>query len=282
MTPKLWRFAAVMIIACLGAATAGAQATFNAATYNLRYNTPADGPDAWPARREAVKALLRYHEVDLLATQEGLIDQIEDLATMPGFAWVGVGRDDGRRAGEHSAIFYRTARFELLAQGSFWLSETPATPGKGWDARCCNRIASWARLRERLSGRVLLVMSAHFDHEGTVARRESAHLVLRQLQVLAGEHPALLMGDLNSRPVDEPYQIITRTLRDARASSQTPPYGPEGTFNGFKLDAALADRIDYIFVTPVWRVLRYAALTDTSKGRFPSDHLPVVVRLSLE
>jgi len=282
MNTSLWRCAALWIAACLCAAPALAQTSFNAATYNLRYNTPADGPDAWPARREAVKALLRYHEVDLLATQEGLIDQIEDLATMPGFAWVGVGRDDGRRAGEHSAIFYRTARFELLAQGTFWLSETPDTPGMGWDARCCKRIASWARLRERASGRVLLVMSAHFDHEGTVARRESAHLVVRRLQALAGEEPALLMGDLNSRPVDEPYRIITRTLRDARAVSQTPPYGPEGTFNGFKLDAALVDRIDYIFVTPAWRVLRYAALTDTSQGRFPSDHLPVVVRLLLE
>jgi hypothetical protein len=87
---------------------------FNAATYNLRLNVASDGPNAWPHRRDAVRALIRYHEIDLLGTQEGLIDRIEDLAAMPGLARVGVGRDDGQRGGEHAAIFFRTGRFALL------------------------------------------------------------------------------------------------------------------------------------------------------------------------
>jgi len=255
---------------------------FNAGTYNLRLNTPDDGPNAWPQRRDAVRALIAYHQIDLLGTQEGLMDQIEDLAAMPGFAYVGVGRDDGKRAGEHSAIFYRTDRFELLAHGDFWLSETPTIPGKGWDATCCNRIASWAKLRERHARQVFFVFSVHFDHQGVVARRESAHLMLREMRAIAGDNPVLCVGDFNATPESEPITIMSAALRDARQISQTPPYGPVGTFNDFKIDAPLKDRIDYVFLGPRWQVLRYGVLTDSRAGRFPSDHLPVVVRLKLD
>ncbi|MBS0389070.1 MAG: endonuclease/exonuclease/phosphatase family protein, partial [Proteobacteria bacterium] len=252
------------------------------ATYNLRLNTPADGPNAWPARRDAVRALIAYHQIDLLGTQEGLMDQVDDLAAMPHFGYVGVGRDDGKRAGEHSAIFYRTDRFTLLANGDFWLSQTPTVPGKGWDAICCNRIASWAKLRERRSRRVFFVFSVHFDHQGVVARRESAHLMLREIHAIAGNSPVLCLGDFNATPESEPIGIVSAALRDARLVSQTPPYGPVGTFNDFRIDAPLQDRIDYIFLGPRWQVLRYAALTDSRAGRFPSDHLPVVARVRLD
>lgn len=262
--------------------TAHAHMEFNAATYNLRLNTADDGLNAWPERRDAVRALIAYHQIDLLGTQEGLMDQVEDLAAMPGFAYVGVGRDDGKRAGEHSAIFYRTGRFALLANGDFWLSETPGVPGKGWDATCCNRIASWAKLRERSSKQEFFVFSVHFDHQGVIARRESAHLMLRKMREIAGDSPVLCLGDFNATPDSEPIGIMAAVLRDARQVSQTPPYGPVGTFNDFKLDAPLKDRIDYIFLGPRWQVLRYAALTDSHNARFPSDHLPVVARLSLD
>jgi endonuclease/exonuclease/phosphatase family metal-dependent hydrolase len=255
---------------------------FNAATYNLRLNVASDGPNAWPHRRDAVRALIRYHEIDLMGTQEGLIDQIEDLAAMPGLARVGVGRDDGQRGGEHAAIFFRTERFALLATGDFWLSPTPEVPSKGWDARCCKRLASWARLSDRANGREFFAFSVHFDHEGVVARRESAQLMLRKMREIAGDAPALLLGDLNATPDSEPVQLLLTGLRDARSLSQTPPYGPVGTSNGFKRDAPLLDRIDYVLLTAHWRVLRYAALTDLVDGRFPSDHLPVVTRLSLD
>lgn len=258
---------------------AQAQADIVAATYNLRYQTPADGPNAWPHRRAAVLALLRYHEIELLGTQEALVEQVEDLETLPGFQRVGVGRDDGVRAGEHTAIFFRRDRFELLASGTFWLSETPDRPSRGWDGRCCHRIATWARLRERPSGRVLLALSTHFDHEGEVARHESARLLLRRLPEMADGAPVVVLGDFNATPASAPLRLLHGALHDARAISETPPYGPEGTFNGFRIDAPLDARIDHVLLSPGWRVLRYAALTDQHQGRYPSDHLPVVVRL---
>lgn len=256
-------------------------ATYNVATYNLRYDNPGDGPNAWPARKEMVKALIRYHEFDILGTQEGLSGQIADLAQMDEFEHVGVGRDDGKDAGEHSAIFFRKSRFALLDKGDFWLSETPDRPSFGWDAKCCHRLASWARLRDRASSRVLYVFSVHFDHEGEQARRASADLMLKKIAAIARGEPAICVGDFNSTPDTAQIRTMSAALRDAYQASRTPPYGPAGTFNDFHIDMLATDRIDYIFVDRHFDVLKYAVLGDSFDRRYPSDHFPVVARVVL-
>ncbi|KQZ40574.1 endonuclease/exonuclease/phosphatase family protein [Duganella sp. Root1480D1] len=260
------------------AAFAQQDATLNIATYNLRMNTASDGPNAWPHRKELVKSLVRYHDFDLLATQEGLPDQIADLDGMQEYAHVGVGRDDGKNAGEHSAIFYKRQRFTLLRNADFWLSQTPDRPSLGWDATCCHRIASWAQLQDRQTGRKFYFFSVHFDHEGEVARRESAKLMLRKVKEIAGSEPVIVAGDLNSVPETEQVGTMKSQLADAFDISAKPAYGPVGTFNGFKIDSPLNERIDYIFVSPQVKVLSYATLTDSLHGRFPSDHLPVLIK----
>jgi endonuclease/exonuclease/phosphatase family metal-dependent hydrolase len=285
-SPLVRIFACVVLISTAwtpaAAAAAAAAAPMNVATYNLRYNNPEDGPNAWPARKEMVKALIRYHEFDIFGTQEGLSDQIADLAQMDEFDHVGVGRDDGRDAGEHSAIFFRKSRFALLGKGDFWLSETPDRPSFGWDARCCHRLASWARLRERGSGRVLFVFSVHFDHEGELARRASADLVLRKIAEITRGEPAICVGDFNSTPETAQMQTMAKAMRDASRVSKAPPYGPNGTFNNFHLDAPMTERIDYIFVDRHVDVLKYAVLSDSLDRRYPSDHHPVVARVVLK
>jgi endonuclease/exonuclease/phosphatase family metal-dependent hydrolase len=248
------------------------------ASYNLRYNTANDGVNAWPNRKEMVKGLIRYHEFDIFGTQEVLRDQINDLAHMEEFAFTGKGRDDGKEAGEHSAIFYRKARFKLLQSGDFWLSETPDKPSLGWDATCCHRICSWAKFRDQQTGKEFYFFSAHFDHQGVEARRQSGKLMAEKIKQIAGKAPVIFVGDLNSTPDTEQVQVIQTVLNDAYRVSATPPYGPAGTFNGFKLDAPLENRIDYVFVSKGIDVLRYAVLTDHKELRYPSDHLPVVVK----
>lgn len=255
------------------------------ATYNLRLNLASDGPNAWPQRREHVLALARYHEWDVFGTQEGLPEQIRDLETLAGFERIGVGRDDGAERGEHAAIFVRRARFEVLRSGTFWLSETPDQPSKGWDGRCCHRIVTWVALRDRQApgSAPFYVFNTHFDHEGVVARRESAKLLLARRAAIAGGAPTLVIGDFNSAPDSEPVAILRRELLDARETSRTPPYGPAGTFNGFHIDAPLParERIDHIFHTRGIDVLKWGALTDSYGGRYPSDHLPVEALLRL-
>jgi endonuclease/exonuclease/phosphatase family metal-dependent hydrolase len=254
-------------------------APINIATYNLRTSHAQDGPNAWPARKDMVRALIRYHEFDIFGTQEGYADQIADLAQMDEFGHAGVGRDDGKSAGEHSAIFFRKSRFALLDKGDFWLSETPDRPSFGWDARCCHRLASWVRLRDRSSARVLYVFSVHFDHEGEQARRASADLMLRKIAEITRGEPAICVGDFNSTPDTVQIQAMSKAMRDARQVSKTPPYGPAGTFNGFHFDRAPLDRIDYVFVDRHFEVLNYAALSDSLDQRYPSDHFPVVARV---
>lgn len=276
---KAWLTALLSLLWLLGCGAALAGPPLKVASYNLRLNEPEDGANAWPHRKDMVRALIRYHRLDLVATQEGLIDQIHDLEAMPGWGRVGVGRDDGREGGEHSAIFYRRDRLALEAHGDFWLSATPDKPSISWDSRCCHRLATWARLRDKASGQRFVAFSVHFDHEGELSRRESARLLVQRVQALGGGLPVLCLGDFNAEPGSEPVAIMTAALRDARALSETPPYGPEGSFNDFKWVPEEERRIDYLFVTPGVRVLDYAVLTDSLRGRYPSDHFPLVLTL---
>src|SRR5690554_2489487 len=232
------------------------------ASYNVRMDTPRDSLNAWPNRKENVKALIQYHEFDIIGTQEGFKHQLEDLLEMPGFAYIGGGRDDGKDAGEHSAIVYKTERFQVMDSGDFWLSETPDKPGLGWDATCCNRIASWAKFRDRKTKKEFYVFNAHFDHEGVVARRESGKLMIKKIKEIAKDAPVICTGDFNSTPDTEQIKGLSSFLDDAYSITKTPPYGPVGTFNGFRSDAPLKNRIDYVFVSHHFEVSKYAALAD--------------------
>lgn len=258
-------------------------------TFNIRYDTPDDGPNAWPHRRDRVAALIRYHDADAIGLQEALLHQLTDLDTrLPGFARVGVGRTDGATGGEFSAILYRTARLELLESGTFWLSPTPGVTGsKGWDA-ALERIATWARFRDRATGCSHLQLNTHFDHVGVVARRESALLIRQRLGALAGDLPAVVTGDLNADPASEPYLVLTSdsaglagpVLRDAFGSSREAHYGPTSSWNAFRAIEP-GRRIDYVLASPDVGVGKHAILSDQWDDRFPSDHLPVLASLEI-
>ena len=252
------------------------------ASYNLRYNTKNDGINAWPNRKELVKGLIRFHEFDIFGIQEGLRGQLDDIVEIGDFAFLGNGRDDGKQSGEHSSIFYRKSRFKVVESGDFWLSETPDVPGKGWDATCCNRICSWAKFNDLITKKTFYVFNVHFDHQGVVARRESGKLMVKKIQEIAKDASVILTGDFNSTPETEQIQHIQSLLSDSKQVSQTPAYGPEGTFNGFKFDAPLKNRIDYIFTSKLVTVQKYGVLTDSFEQRYPSDHQPVVVKVVLD
>lgn len=251
------------------------------ASFNVRYNTPNDGENAWPNRKEQVKALIRYHEFDLFGTQEGLIGQLNDLSEMEEYAFTGVGRDDGEQAGEHSAIFYNKSRFELLGSGDFWLSETPNEPSYGWEAKH-RRICSWGKFSDKQTGKTFFVFNAHFDHQAVEARRQSGILVVEKMKEIARDAPILFLGDLNSTPDTEQIITIKSFLNDAYEVSEMPPYGPVGTFNSFDFLAPMERRIDYIFVSDHVSVKKYGVLTDSYDQKYPSDHQPVVAKVVID
>ena len=262
------------------AAVAAAQEPVELITYNIRLNTPVDGIHSWPYRKDHVAALFRFHRADIFCVQEALPDQVDDLAAaFPDFSYEGVGRDDGIREGEFSAIFYDRERFGKKEGGTFWLSETPGQCSFGWDA-ACRRICTWLKLVEKNTGRMLFIFNTHFDHVGVEARKNSASLILRKIKEISGNtDPVVLCGDLNLPPDSEPISIISERLNDAYRVTRQPPYGSAATFHGFTYDDPPRDRIDYVFVSNDVSVLRYGALTDSRDRAFFSDHLPVLVTL---
>ncbi|MFY9173193.1 MAG: endonuclease/exonuclease/phosphatase family protein, partial [Petrimonas mucosa] len=189
----------------------------------------------------------------------------------------------GQDAGEHSAILYRKDRFEVLESGNFWYSETPEVPGKGWDAVCCNRICSWAKFKERRTGTSFFVFNSHFDHQGKEARKNSSLLLIRKIKEIAGDATVFVTGDFNAVPDAEPIRLIHESglLLDSYEVTEEPPYGTVGTFNSYRLDSPVKNRIDYIWVTHNVKVKKYGVLNDLPYFRFPSDHFPVMIKAEI-
>lgn len=263
------------------------KSSFRAMTFNIRNDNASDGENAWPHRKEMVAGMIRFHGVDIVGVQEALSRQLEDLdLLLPEFSRIGVGRDaDG--GGEYSAILYRKSRFEVLDQGTFWLSQTPDQAGSaGWDA-VLPRIATYGRFEDKTTGKKFTLLNTHFDHIGEIARIKSSELILSTLGELAGPDPVIAMGDLNTTDQDEPYEHMTQTeladgrrLLDGFYHSEEPHHGPSTTWTGFK-SIVPGRRIDFIFASDDVRQLRHGILSDSMGGRFPSDHLPVVTDILL-
>jgi len=254
-------------------------------SFNIRYNNPSDGPNAWDNRKEMVRDLIIYHNPDLLGIQEGLIGQVAYLEeSIDDYTRVGVGRDDGEDEGEFSAIFYREDKFKLLETNTFWLSETPLKPSKSWDA-ALPRIVTWAKLNYLPEQEIIYYFNTHFDHRGKEARKESARVLAEKIKEISNGSTVLLTGDFNFSEDEPPYSVLMENtnLKDAFHTSENPAYGPEATTNGFEYTYDLdRSRIDYIFVPSSATVLKYATLSDSEHHRFPSDHFPVtaVVKIS--
>lgn len=264
-----------------------AQEKLRVMTFNIRLETTSDGINQWQNRKEYVASTIAFHEVALCGLQEAFIGQIKDLQTqLPSYEFVGKGRDDGYQKGEFSCILYDKQKINILKSGTFWLSETPEKPGFGWDAKH-NRVVTWAYCQEKQTKKKFYVFNTHFDHQGVVARRESAHLLKQKVQEIAGKNPAIVMGDFNAEITQEPMAILTKKtekevhLIDTKAISETLHFGPNGTFTGFQQAELSENAIDHILVTPTWKVKKHAAFSHTWKGRYASDHFAVYVELLL-
>src|SRR5690606_26472638 len=235
----------------------------------------------WDDRKLALTNLIEFHEFDIFGIQEGFLEQLQDMEKqLPGFQYVGVGRDDGAQKGEHSAIFYRVDRFKLLKSGTFWLSPTDTEkPNKGWDA-ALPRICTWGVFQDKKNGKQFIFMNTHFDHVGIEARKESAKLILAKAKEFAQDLPLILTGDFNVDEHNEAYftlsksGIVTDTYDLAKMV-----YEPNSTFNGWGKSLREKGRIDHIFITKPFQVVKYGILTDTYVGKFPSDHFPVMTKL---
>ncbi len=255
----------------------GSAQKIRVATYNIRLQTTQDSGNLWQDRKEALCQVIRYHEFDIFGIQEAFDNQLQDILTLlPSYRHIGVGRDDGKKKGEHSAILYNPLRFELMREGTFWLSDSDTKKSnKGWDA-ALPRICTWGIFKDLQNNRSFIFMNTHFDHKGKVARLESAKLILTKAQELAQGLPIIITGDLNVNENSEAYQsfALSPLVQDTHDKADI-VYEPNSTFNGWGKSLKAKSRIDHIFVSPSFKVKKYGILTDTYLGKYPSDHFPV-------
>ncbi len=275
-------------VAWLFFAPVHAQSTLNVLTFNIRYNNARDSLNAWPYRKDKVASQILFHHAHIIGVQEALHNQVADLTErLPQYKFTGVGRADGKEKGEYSGIFYDSTRLQLLQTATFWLAEQTDIPGKkGWDA-AIERIVTWAKFKDRITKKMFYHFNTHFDHMGKIARKESALLLMKKVNEIAGKAPAIITGDFNAHPNDEPIAVIVDKqnplrLTDTKEISATAHYGPEGTFNAFQAKEINDLPIDYIFIKNNVRVLQHATLSQSWQGRFSSDHFPVLAVVKVE
>lgn len=286
----IWAAAVVcLLISSAIGQTGKASVEVRVMSFNIRYGTANDGENHWSKRKDFLVETIKTFNPDLLGTQETLGFQRDYLAEqLSGYEALGVGRDDGKEAGEMTALYFKRGRFEKLDGGHFWLSETPDKPGsKSWDTSL-TRMVSWVKLRDRLQPKAkpLMFFNTHFDHRGEQARVESAKLIRRKVEEAAKTCRVIVTGDFNAGEDSQPYQAFfglnegrKSPLRDAYRLTHPARAANEGTFSSFKADQTSGPRIDWIGISSEWKVVQADIDRTQRDGRTPSDHFAMIAVL---
>lgn len=279
MCTKYFYSAAVVIFLATGAALGQ---PLQLMTYNIRLELKADGDNQWDNRKAVMAGQVKFYSPDILGIQEAMPAQVNYLdSSLTGYKHIGIARE-GEGKGEASSIFYNTHRLEVLQQNTFWLSQTPDTVSKGWDASYL-RVCTYGLFKDKSTRKKFWVFNTHLDNNGVTAREKSVELILQKIkQVNAKNLPVFFMGDFNAAPDTRVISNLKREMNDAKDISAEKPFGPSGTFNGFEFNRPVTLLIDYIFVskTPAVTVNKYAVLSDSYNLKYPSDHLPVFVQIN--
>jgi endonuclease/exonuclease/phosphatase family metal-dependent hydrolase len=280
-----------LIVATAGSSLAAAE-ELSVVSYNVRYGTADDGEDHWTKRRDALFELLRQLDADLLGLQEALDFQIaEILDALPRYGAIGVGRDDGRGAGEHAPILFDRARFRVAESGTFWFSDTPSVPASASWGNRIPRIATWARLVDR-DGSALWLWNVHLDHQSQASRERSTVLLAERIAARSPADPVVVTGDFNAGEDAAAMSTLLSPPPGHGAAGGPrlvdtfrvlfPGASSAGTFGGFDPVPSTAPKIDYVLVLPEAAVLDAAIVRWHRNGRAPSDHFPVLARVRLD
>ena len=287
-----WLFLAAVALACGGQSgglrspgqpvemfIAADDAPLRVMSFNIRYGSADDGDDSWPLRQDMVLRVIREFEPSVLGVQEALRFQLDEIApAFPHFREIGLGRDDGRQAGEYSAILYDDRRLDVLDAGTFWLSDTPNRPGStSWGNRV-TRIVTWARFQDAAGDATFYVFNTHWDHESQPSRERSADLLLERIATRQFSDPVLVLGDFNAGETNPAFVRLTTASDDIALRDTFRELHPEatnvGTFNGFTGDTT-GEKIDAVLVSRDWEVLEADIIRVSRAGHYPSDHFPV-------
>ena len=255
----------------------------NIMTYNIRLDVASDGENAWTNRKEFLSSQVLFYSPDILGVQESRPNQMTDLKdALKDYKAIGIGRD-GDNKGEYSAIFYNAKKVSVAQENTFWLSETPDTVSKGWDA-AFPRICTYGLFTVLENNQKIWVFNTHLDHVGNEAQLKGMQLILKKIATLnTDDFPVIVMGDFNVEPTSELITNLKQTLNDSKENAKI-SFGPNGTFNGFKFNELVTKRIDYVMVSKSSKVEveKYGVLSSSIDLKYPSDHFPVLVELTLK
>lgn len=240
-----------------------------------------DGLQSNDLRLPRAVKMIEKHGADSIGVQEAdkwWTDSLEEA--LPQYARVGTYRDDGISLGESCSIFYLKDKYELLDSGTFWLSETPDTPSKGWDGGC-SRIVTYAILKYKEDGFVYAHFNTHFDHAGAVARQESVPLLASRIAEIAPDIPVVLTGDFNVTEGSEIYlRLLSCGLRDTKSMAEK--YDDCATYHDYNPFIPNTKPIDYIFVNGYCSSVKSSKVdTNMINLIYPSDHFPIIVEMTL-
>lgn len=256
---------------------------FDVMSFNIRMDHIGDSLNNWKYRKDAAAQIITYYEPDVVGMQEVLKNQLDDLKSrLPQYTALGVGRTDGEEKGEYCSLFYKTDRFDLVKSGNFGLSEIPDSIGiKGWDA-ACERIVTWAVLKDKVSGKELAAFNTHFDHIGKIARHESAILLLAKIREIASGVPVVITGDFNGTVDSEPISVLTEGGMKNTYSTAEVVYGPAWSFHDFgRIPIEERQLIDFIFINGQVAADKFRVIADTPDNGYLSDHAPILANLTI-
>ncbi|MBQ9185440.1 MAG: endonuclease/exonuclease/phosphatase family protein [Bacteroidales bacterium] len=270
-------FMLLFAVSALAAKEPVKPASVETMTFNIRYGTADDGTNSWYYRAGSVIEMINDQTPDIIGMQEVLREQIDLLKDYLSYKCIGVGREDGKKGGEHMCIFYNPKTVKIQKWGTYWLSETPDKPSKGWDG-ACKRTATWALVKMKESGKLFYFVNTHLDHVGVEARKKGLELILERIGKMNKEgYPLILSGDFNVSPEDETLAPLAGKMRSARDWAFRTDEGATYNAWGHKENESV---IDHIFVSgfsgcPVFEVVRKPYL----EKKFISDHYPVKATL---
>lgn len=281
----------------------------NVASFNIKCGTShgmgnVKGYNGWDDRKGFIFDLINFAAFDVFGAQEVRYGQLNDLVkALPDYAYIGVGRDDGKTKGEFCPVFYRRERFKLLDSGTFWLSATPETVSRGWDGGC-NRVCSWGYFQDRATKAKFYFLNTHLDHKGPMAKTKGAELIVKFIEEHCKGVQVIVTGDMNVYQDSEWYNIFAKSgyLKDTFKAARY-RFAPSGTFSTFTPTRYSTNRIDHIFVSEDVEVSSYGVLTlhywrasedenayetrllaniEKRAVHLLSDHYPVQVKLRLK
>lgn len=247
-------------------------------SYNIRLGVANDGTNSWQFRAPATPAMLEAQKPDVFGVQEAHDFQIAFMEEFcRNYKSVGVGRENGKKEGEHMSIFWNKKTVSLLKWGTFWLSETPEDPSMGWDA-ACKRTATWALMKDKKTGRKFYFVNTHLDHVGKQAQKNGLKLIVDRIATINPQgYPMVLTGDFNIRPDNPALADLDKIMQSARKIA--PKTDNRNTFNGWSVKKT-AEVIDYIYVSGFSACKEYRTVTEKYLERpFVSDHYPIFARL---